>query len=174
MYLVIVQKIIKSNKIYPDCMSNDKIESERKYECHRCWLEMKKEEVETFGPNIIIDVCPKCKGIWLDKGELGKLLKDKKLTNYLTKHIGTKSRSPMICPRCGNTMDIEKAEDIEVDVCLTCNGVWLDEGELEKLKETSKEGFEPDELAKFEEKEEERLYKKRNSSLNKFFKKFTK
>ena len=126
-------------------------------------------------PNIIIDVCPKCKGIWLDKGELGKLLKDKKLTNYLTKHIGTKSRSPMICPRCCNTMDIEKAEDIEVDVCLTCNGVWLDEGELEKLKETSEEGFEPDELAKFEEKEEEeRLYKKRNSSLNKFFRKFTK
>jgi len=116
-------------------MSNDKIESERKYECHKCWVEMKKEEVETFGPNIIIDVCPKCKGIWLDKGELDKLLKDRKLTNYF-----------------------------EVDVCLTCGGVWLDQGELEKLKETSEEGFEPDELAKLEEKEEERRYKKRNSS----------
>jgi len=80
----------------------------------------------------------------------------------------------MICPRCSNTMDIEKAEDIEVDVCLTCNGVWLDEGELEKLKETSEAGFEPDELAKFEEKEEEIRYKQRNSSLNKFFRKFTK
>ncbi len=154
-------------------MSNSKIESERKYECHKCWVEMKKEEIETFGPNIIIDVCPKCKGIWLDKGELGKLLKDKELTNYLTKHIGTKSRSPMICPRCGNIMDIEKAEEIEVDVCLTCKGVWLDEGELEKLKETSEKGFEPDELAKQEEIEEERIYKQRNSSLNKFFRKIT-
>ncbi len=149
------------------CMESKKASSERKYECHKCWVEMKKEEVETFGPNIIIDVCPKCNGIWLDKGELGKLLKDRNLSNYLTKHIGTKSRSPMICPRCGNIMDIEKADDVEVDVCLTCGGVWLDSGELEELKAKSKEGFEGDELAKMEELEEERRYKARNSLLNK-------
>jgi len=144
-----------------------KASSERNYECHKCWVEMKKEEVETFGPNIVIDVCPKCNGIWLDKGELGKLLKDKKMSNYLTKHIGTKSRSPLICPRCANIMDIEKADDVEVDVCLTCGGVWLDSGELEELKVKSKEGFEGDELAKMEELDEERRYKARNSLLNK-------
>ncbi|GAG56919.1 unnamed protein product [marine sediment metagenome] len=155
-------------------MSSDKIESERKYECHRCWVEMKKEEIKTFGPNIIIDVCPKCNGIWLDKGELGKLLEDRKLTNYLTKHIGTKSRSPMVCPRCGMTMDIEKAGDIEVDVCLTCGGVWLDEGELEKLKETSEEGFEGDPLVKEAEIEEERRYKAKNSALYRFIYRFKK
>ena len=149
------------------CMVSKKASSERKYECHKCWVEMKKEEVETFGPNIVIDVCPKCNGIWLDKGELGKLLKDRNLSNYLTKHIGTKSRSPMICPRCGNIMDIEKADDVEVDVCLTCGGVWLDSGELEELKAKSKEGFEGDELAKMEERDEERRYKARNSLLNK-------
>jgi len=149
------------------CMVSKKASSERKYECHKCWVEMKKEEVETFGPNIIIDVCPKCNGIWLDKGELGKLLKDRNLSNYLTKHIGTKSRSPMVCPRCSNTMDIEKADDVEVDVCLTCGGVWLDSGELEELKAKSKEGFEGDELAKMEERDEERRYKARNSLLNK-------
>jgi Zn-finger nucleic acid-binding protein len=155
-------------------MVSKKVSSERKYECHKCWVEMNKEEVETFGPNIIIDVCPKCNGIWLDKGELEKLLKDRKLANYLTKHIGVKSSSPMICPRCGNLMDIEKADEIEVDVCLTCGGVWLDSGELEELKTKSKEGFEGDKLAKMEELEEERLYKARNSSLNKFLRKLTK
>ncbi len=148
-------------------MVSKKVSPERKYECHKCWVEMKKEEVETFGPNIIIDVCPKCNGIWLDKGELGKLLKDKKMSDYLTKHIGTKSRSPLICPRCANIMDIEKADDVEVDVCLTCGGVWLDSGELEELKAKSKEGFEGDELAKMEELDEERRYKARNSLLNK-------
>ena len=153
------------------CMVSKKVSSERKYECHKCWVEMNKEEVETFGPNIIIDVCPKCNGIWLDKGELDKLLKDKKLSNYLTKHIGTKSKSPMICPRCGNVMDIEKADDVEVDVCLTCGGVWLDSGELEELKAKSKEGFEGDELAKLEELDEEQRYKARNSPLNKFLRK---
>ena len=153
------------------CMVSKKASSERKYECHKCWVEMKKEEVETFGPNIIIDVCPKCNGIWLDEGELGKLLKDRILSNYLTKHIGTKSRSPMICPRCANIMDIEKADDVEVDVCLTCGGVWLDSGELEELKAKSKEGFEGDELAKMEELDEERRYKARNSLLNKLLRK---
>ena len=154
-------------------MSANKMDSEREYECHKCWVKLEKKEVETFGPNVIIDVCPKCKGIWLDENELGKLLKDRKLANYLTKYIGTKSRSPMVCPRCGMTMDIEKADDIEVDVCLNCGGVWLDKGELEKLKEKSEEGFKGDELAKFEEKEEERLYKSKNSALSKFFRKFT-
>jgi len=80
----------------------------------------------------------------------------------------------MICPRCGNLMDIEKADEIEVDVCLTCGGVWLDSGELEELKTKSEEGFEGDKLVKMEELEEERLYKARNSSLNKFLRKFTK
>ena len=155
-------------------MTANKVASERKYECHRCWVEMDKKEMDIFGPNIIIDVCPKCKGIWLDKGELGKLLQDRKLTNYLTKHIGTKSRSPMVCPRCGMTMDIEKADDIEVDVCLTCGGVWLDPGELEALKDKSKGGFKGDELAKREELEEERRYKARNSPLNRFLSKLTK
>lgn len=152
-------------------MTSKKIDSERKYECHRCWVPMEKKEIETFGPNIVIDVCPKCKGIWLDKGELGKLIKNKKMADYLTKRIGTKSRSPMVCPRCGMTMDIEKADEIEVDVCLYCGGVWLDKGELEKLRDKSEKGFEGDEQAKLEELEEERLYKARNSNLNKFFRK---
>lgn len=155
-------------------MLKDKIESERKYECHRCWVKMDKAEIKTFGPNIIFDVCPKCKGLWLDKGELGKLLKDRKLTNYLTKHIGTKSRSPMVCPRCSMTMDIEKADDIEVDVCLTCGGVWLDQGELEKLKDKSEEGFKGDPLVKQDELEEERFYKARNSALYRFLNRFRK
>jgi Zn-finger nucleic acid-binding protein len=154
-------------------MPSKKIDSEKKYECHRCWVTMKKKEIEIFGPNIIIDVCPKCNGIWLDKGELGKVLKDRKLADYLTKHIGTKSRSPMVCPRCGMTMDIEKADDIEVDVCLNCGGVWLDEGELLGLKEKSKEGFVGDKFVKMEEMDEEQLYKLRTSKFYRFINKFT-
>jgi Zn-finger nucleic acid-binding protein len=30
---------------------------------------MKKEEIDILGPNVIIDVCPKCQGIWLDDKE---------------------------------------------------------------------------------------------------------
>ncbi|NMX21320.1 hypothetical protein C5S30_02550 [ANME-1 cluster archaeon GoMg4] len=44
---------------------------------------MRQEEVEVFGPNVVIDTCPKCGGIWLDHGELKKLLKDSKLLDYI-------------------------------------------------------------------------------------------
>lgn len=144
---------------------------EKKYECHKCWVEMDKKEIDVFGPNILIDVCPKCKGVWLDKGELQKLLKDRKLSNFLTKHIGTKSKSPMVCPRCGNTMDIESVEDIDVDVCLLCGGVWLDEGELEELEKISKEGYELDMESKQKELEEEKKFKKKHSKLYRFLNK---
>ena len=154
-------------------MSSEKGESEKKYECHRCWVEMNKKEIDVFGPDIIIDVCPKCKGVWLDKGELNKILKDRKLSNYLTKHIGTKSRSPMVCPRCGSTMDIETVEDIEVDVCLFCGGVWLDKGELEDLQEVSDKGYELDMDAKEKELEEEKRYKQKHSKLHRFIGKLT-
>jgi Zn-finger nucleic acid-binding protein len=134
-------------------------------ECPQCWVTLRQKEVEVFGPNVIIDLCPKCGGIWLDQGELNKLLRDRKLSNYLTKHIGTQSKSKLVCPRCGWLMDIETAEDVAVDVCLKCGGVWLDCGELEKLKGISKAGFEADELAKAEERWEDLMQKDRESVL---------
>ena len=65
-------------------------------------------------------------------------------------------------------MDLERAADVEVDVCLSCNGVWLDEGELEDLKAKSKAGFEGDDLEKAEEKYEEMVKRKRKSPLDRF------
>jgi Zn-finger nucleic acid-binding protein len=143
--------------------------SQKKIECPRCWVEMKEREEEIFGPNVNIDICPKCNGIWLDHGELKKMIKDREVADYLTKDIGLKSRSPLICPRCRNLMDLEKAEDVEVDVCLQCKGVWLDADELEGLKNVPKDGFKKDEIAKTEEKWEQYNYKARNSKITKFF-----
>jgi Zn-finger nucleic acid-binding protein len=145
----------------------------RTIDCPRCWAKMLQREVKVFGPDIIIDICPKCSGTWLDHGELKKLIKDRKITDYLTKEIGTQSKSELVCPRCGGLMDIESADDVEVDVCLSCNGVWLDEGELEDLKSKSGEGFKGDEMEKAEERWEERVKKERESVLNRFIKKLT-
>jgi Zn-finger nucleic acid-binding protein len=152
-------------------MVSKKVASERVLECHNCWVPMEKKEIDVFGPNIVIDVCPKCHGTWFDNNEFEKLLNDKKMSNYLTKHIGTKSRSPMICPRCSMTMDIEKADEIKVDVCLNCNGVWIDENEFDALKVKSKEGFKGDTAVKLEELQEEQRYKTRTSPFRKLFRK---
>jgi Zn-finger nucleic acid-binding protein len=150
-------------------MSIKKQMMERKIDCPRDWVKMEQKEIEILGPNITIDECPKCHGIYLDSGELKKMIKDKKLSDYLTKDIGTKTKSKLVCPRCGGLMDTEYADDIEVDVCLTCHGVWLDPGELEDLKEKSKEGFEGDVLEKAHEKWEDAQKKDRESILVRFF-----
>ena len=40
----------------------------------------------------------------------------------------------MNCPICENeAMIILELDDVEVDYCVACSGVWLDEGELELL-----------------------------------------
>jgi Zn-finger nucleic acid-binding protein len=36
------------------------------------------------------------------------------------------------CPVCGEEMEIQGFEDIEIDVCPS-HGIWLDNGELEKI-----------------------------------------
>ncbi len=42
----------------------------------------------------------------------------------------------MKCPKCG--LDLEtihnKAAQVDVDVCVGCQGMWLDHGELERLQ----------------------------------------
>jgi Zn-finger nucleic acid-binding protein len=135
----------------------------QKIDCPRCHIEATQRKVEVFGPDIMIDICPKCKGVWLDHGELKKMIKDKKLSDYLTKNIGTQSKSKLVCPRCGGLMDIETADDVEVDVCINCNGVWLDRGELDDLKTKAKSGFEGDDVDKAVERWEDYVLKKRQN-----------
>lgn len=39
----------------------------------------------------------------------------------------------MHCPACDEPMVVLEYEEVEVDFCTECSGVWLDEGELELL-----------------------------------------
>ena len=42
----------------------------------------------------------------------------------------------MKCPACNNLMIVVEHENIELDYCVNCSGVWFDAGELELLLET--------------------------------------
>ena len=46
--------------------------------------------------------------------------------------------SSMQCPRCDGSLKESKFEEVSIDICDKCGGVWLDSGELEQLtkKET--------------------------------------
>ena len=43
----------------------------------------------------------------------------------------------MNCPRCKDELQVEWFKEIEVDRCPACTGMWLDEGELNQLEDTT-------------------------------------
>ncbi len=45
----------------------------------------------------------------------------------------TAGTSTMQCPRCDGKLEPRTFEDVEIDTCDKCGGVWLDSGELEQL-----------------------------------------
>jgi hypothetical protein len=46
-----------------------------------------------------------------------------------------------LCPRCGTALDERQVDEVPVDVCDDCGGVWLDKGELEQIVERESEGW---------------------------------
>ncbi len=40
------------------------------------------------------------------------------------------------CPRCGVRLDTHSLQEVEIDECPGCNGLWLDAGEFETLSRT--------------------------------------
>ena len=43
------------------------------------------------------------------------------------------------CPLCQKEMDIVNIENVEIDKCPYCEGIWLDRGEMEQLAEQERQ-----------------------------------
>ena len=86
-----------------------------------------------------VDLCPKCGGLWLDRGEITRAarLPEKELArlrNLLTGRSGpppipTESVAP--CPACPGKLSEVLLGSVHVDYCDRCQGIFLDKGELE-------------------------------------------
>jgi len=74
----------------------------------------------------------------------------------------------MKCPACP-TVDlvISERQDVEIDYCPQCRGVWLDRGELDKIIERSGQGKGHEEGGRHAGKNyrEEKDYKYKKKSL---------
>lgn len=44
-----------------------------------------------------------------------------------------------LCPNDNDEMQKVKRDNVELDICPTCRGIWLDRGELEKLLTVQKD-----------------------------------
>lgn len=49
--------------------------------------------------------------------------------------------SSMKCPRCDGSLKENKFEEVMIDTCDKCGGVWLDSGELEQLTQKEQGGW---------------------------------
>ena len=46
----------------------------------------------------------------------------------------------MKCPKCGMQLEEFEFHNVRIDKCLSCEGLWLDKGELENIQ-TQEPGF---------------------------------
>jgi len=45
------------------------------------------------------------------------------------------------CPKCGTLLTQSVLQEVTVDECPGCGGIWLDKGEFEELAKREKEGW---------------------------------
>lgn len=113
-------------------------------DCPKCVGKLKATKIE----NETIDVCWVCEGIWFDDGELEKIIEAdsknfKKIDAAREEFDGKELAKANIdlnskkgqCPRCGELMtQSEYQKDVVIDSCPNGHGIWLDGGELQKLR----------------------------------------
>ncbi len=109
--------------------------------CPVCLIEMIVLEMD----RIEVDHCLRCKGIWLDRGELELLLEMSGVPSGPIRQTLQQQGRPLSgpkrrCPVCGARMDEVDAKGslpVVVDRCSHGHGLWLDEGELGRLIESA-------------------------------------
>ena len=79
--------------------------------------------------------------IWVQEMQLrmAKLAKQQQSESEAEKHR-LKLTHWMHCPKCGQKLSPEKCGSVEIDVCPSCKGVWLDKGELGTIVEGADQG----------------------------------
>lgn len=82
---------------------------------------------------IELDTCTECKGVWFDANELREFMKTMKPPKKPPRSAQLCDR---MCPRCRVPLSTFRYPntDIDVDMCGECGGLFLDGGELERIR----------------------------------------
>jgi uncharacterized protein len=103
-----------------------------------------------------VDRCAECGGVWFDKGELGEALRHgggalapltappahEHSAGPCADHADDPDRRRGRCPRHAKVMiqtESLRVPDLTLETCPSCRGIWLDGGELSRLR-TAKPG----------------------------------
>ena len=89
----------------------------------------------------IVDQCPKCHGIFFDKGELESISTIVEIfqgckigENEIDTISQVEKERHLMCPHDNVEMYNRDVAGITIDVCPECKGIWLDDGEIIALK----------------------------------------
>ena len=90
-----------------------------------------------------VDLCPKCGGLWLDRGEITRAAKlpEGELGRLRGLLTGKKGPPPLPtenvahCPACPGNLAEVLLGAVHVDYCNKCHGIFLDRGELQSAVE---------------------------------------
>jgi len=109
--------------------------------CPRCSIPLREIDLGKYGGEyacVVIDRCPECEGVWLDKGELDQ--RDESVwtdAEALDFEIVTRDGAAAPCPKCTVTLSSiapSQLPGLVIDRCPHCLGFWLDSGELESVQ----------------------------------------
>ncbi len=111
-----------------------------KMHCPRCSVKLHEVGMGATS-KVKLDVCPRCHGLWLDKGELDRM--DESIWANVEEHpfhVSEDDHKQTSCPKC--TIDLNPVSpadfgDVIVDRCPTCEGFWLDHGELDRMRDVA-------------------------------------
>ena len=121
--------------------------------CLNCDTEMTNNEVVTKKSRISFDMCEKCGSLWLDAGELDKILFqvqgsieycETEEDREPKKRVKESGKELKKCPRCDDSVldkvKFLESDDIFLHLCRNCGGFWLDGGELNLIEVVAVKG----------------------------------
>lgn len=107
--------------------------------CVACREPMKQETVL----GVQVDTCATCAGVWFDKDELKQLQQRDELAfpaledRFLPPLPAVAERANELrCPDCDALLTPYQYmydSPIQLDICDFCSGIWVDDGELDKM-----------------------------------------
>ncbi len=95
---------------------------------------------------ITVDACQGgCGGLWFDRFELSKVDEPRESAGESLLHLDRRAGLRLdharrrICPRCAGVVMLRHffsaKQQVTVDACPTCAGIWLDAGELATIRQ---------------------------------------
>lgn len=107
--------------------------------CPACGTEMTKVFIAEKGINL--DICTEsCGGIYFDNQEIQEFSEQNEDLSEIKNLLENKNFMPVdetqsrICPACDTPMTKTNAFGVQIDTCYKCGGIFLDNGEFEKIR----------------------------------------